>query len=165
MTFFPLSPHFFPPYYLFLFFTFTSCLSSVFDALFSQTCLSSPFIFNAASHLSVSLFSSFSHSRFATNVFYLLFCLALVCLCFCLHPQNWGATKGNFSSRRLCWEKLLKMLGDTAGRWKIMVIIIKHIYIHIYGYKVINRAGKITFRENIFLNDFSENDPSVSRLG
>lgn len=53
-------------------------------------------------------------------------------------------------ARRYCWK-----VEDNGDNNKA----------YIYVYKVINRARKITFRENIFLNYFSVNDPSVSRLG
>lgn len=57
-------------------------------------------------------------------------------------------------ARRYCWK-----VEDNGDNNKA------YIYIHIYVYKVINRARKITFGENIVLNDFSVNDPSVSWLG
>lgn len=74
---------------------------------------------------------------------------------FCSYFQNWGAppsttAKESFSSRHLCWEKLFKMLGDTAGRWRIMVIIIKHICIS----TVINEARNSVLNQHISNNFF-----------
>lgn len=90
-----------------------------------QTCLSAPFISNATSCLLLFLLSSFFQLHYVTNAFTFISSTISICP----RSQNSGAppsttAKGNFSSRRLCWEKLFKMLGDTAGRWTIMVIII-----------------------------------------
>lgn len=134
-------------------FPFSSHLPLAFASFFS---LSLYLYFKLVSQLSATsclllcLFSRLFHS--VSSVFTFIFATGMF-ISFCPHSQNSGAppsatAKGNFSSRPLCWEKLFKMLVDTAGRWKIMVIIIKHIYLSI----VTNKARKISLLSQYISN-------------